>query len=289
MVKKSDKEGKRVKISQAQQYMVLAVFGATLFLGAAIAVVTKSINRISYNANVIVNQDQSIVAFSDTIKNIGICTRPSGAVYTDEELKKCSPNSVSADSVPGTLRSNILENLASSTILESVANQNNTGCVNPDTGKNYTHAELEEKYDSAEGDEELLKASTLIKSCSALRVIPDALPAYRNEEALLASVDQIFRISGTRPESLSPTDEIDIASFGTNLYTISVRLAIEADTGTVTTLLNNVERSIRNFNIERATINWSSNGTIDFQARANAYYMDPSTITVLTKTIKGGK
>ena len=107
---------------------------------------------------------------------------------------------------------------------------------------------------------------------------------------MLASVDKIFRDSGTEPESLSPTEETNLAPFGNNLYTISVRLSIESNAGTVYKLLDNVERSIRNFNIERATINWSSNSSIGLEARATAYYMLPSALNVVTKNIKpGGK
>ena len=291
MVKKNEKAtGKRAKISQAQQLMILAVFGASVFLGAAIAVVMSSINEISFGANVISEQDKSIVSFSDAVKNIGICTKPSGKVYSDEELKKCSPNSINVVQVPGTLRSNILENIASNKALESVPNKGNSSCINPKTNKNYTYRELEANYDQAETDDEMSAAVGLIKSCSALRVIPDALPAFRNDESLLASVDQIFRDSGTIPESLSPTDETDGAPYGTNLYSISVHLGIEADAGTVYRLLDNVERSIRNFNVERATINWSSNNSIELSANASAYYMTPSELSVATKTIKvGGK
>lgn len=285
--------GKRAKILQAQQYMILAVLGATIFLGAAVAVVMKSINRISFSANVIIAQDQSIVAFSDTIRNIGICPRPSGSVYTDDEIKKCTPNSISTDSVPGSLRSEILENLASNTALESVANRNTTNCINPDSNpkKNYTYKELQDNYEKAQNngtEEDLIKAVALIKSCSALRVIPEALPAFKNEEALLASVDKIFRISGTEPESLSPSEDTGVANYGVNLYTIPVRLSIESDAGTVNTLLDNVEKSIRNFNIDRATIEWSGNNKVEFQAQATAFYMTPSVLNILTNTIKAG-
>ena len=287
---KEIKLGKRAKISQAQQYMILAVFGASIFLGAAIAVVIYSVNKISFSANVIIAQDQSIVSFSDTIKNIGICQKPSGEVYSDSELDKCNPNSISASNVPGTLRANIIENMAASHVLASVPNQSNASCINPETNKNYTYAEMEKIYNDAENDEALIAASNLIKSCSTLRVIPDALPAFKNEEALLASIDKIFRDSGTEPESLSPTDETGLAPFGINLYTISVRLSIDSNAGTVHSLLNNVERSIRDFNIERATIGWSSNDTIDFQANATSYYMLPTTLSTSEKTINlGGK
>ncbi|MBQ8984966.1 hypothetical protein IJ076_00175 [Candidatus Saccharibacteria bacterium] len=284
---------KATKLTKPQQLMILAVFGTAIFLGAAIAVVIYASNKISFSASVIVAQDQSIVSFSDTIKNIGICRKPSGQVYSDDELKKCSPNSITVSSVPNTLRSNIIQNVAANQALESVPNTSNASCVNPDTGKNYTYDELEANYTEAENDgddKEIAAAVDLLESCSALRVIPDALPAYKNEEALLASVDKIFRDSGTEPESLSPTEETDWATFGNNLYTISVRLAIESNTGTVYKLLDNVERSIRNFNVERATITWSSNSSIDLEARATAYYMLPTTLNISTKSIKpGGK
>ena len=285
---KENSHGKRAKITQAQKNMILAVFGASIFLGAAIAVVINSLNRIAFNAEVIVAEDQSIVAFSDTIKNIGICRRPSGQVYTDDELAKCNPNGVDVESVPGTLRSNILENMASNSALLSVPNQNNKGCINPSTGKNYTYKELEDNYDKAESDEDLMAASALIKSCSALRVIPDALPSSENEIALLTSVDQIFRDSGTEPESLSPTEETEWATFGTNLFGISVRLSIEESAGTVMQLLNNLERSIRNFNINSANIEYSSGDTITFQGRGTAYYMTESGLTLSDKNIKAG-
>ncbi|MBO7657195.1 hypothetical protein J6S55_00905 [Candidatus Saccharibacteria bacterium] len=290
---KEIKLGKRAKITQAQQYMALAVFGAAIFLGAAIAVVLNSINKISFSASIIAAQDQSIVSFSDTIKNIGICPKPRGQVYSDDELKKCAPNSVTASDVPNTLRSNILENMASNSALASVPNRNNPDCINQKTNKNYTYKELEDNYAAAGesgNEEQLIAASNLIKSCSSLRVIPDALPAFRNEEALLASIDKIFRDSGTEPESLTPTGETDWALFGNNLYNIPVRLSIEASTGTIHTFLSNVERSIRNFNIERATIEWNTDSTINFQARGTAYYVQPSVLTTTDKAIKpGGK
>lgn len=288
IAKKEAKGDKRAQISKAQQYMVFAVLGASVFLGAAIAVVTNSINKISFSAGVIVAQDQSITSFSDAIKNIGICQKPSGQVYSDSELQKCSPNNVNVVNVPNTLRSNILNNIASNKALASVPNENDSSCINPATNKNYTYQELETAYSNAESEEDVATAIGLIKSCSSLRVIPDALPAFKNEEALLASVDKIFNLSGATLQSLSPTDETDGAPFGANLYTISVHLALEGGTDVVHRLLNNLERSIRNFNIDRATIDWSSNGALDLKATASAYYMTPSTLMVTDKSISAG-
>ena len=45
--------GKRAKISEAQQYMLLSVLGAAIFLGAAIALVVHFIRQISFNTKVI--------------------------------------------------------------------------------------------------------------------------------------------------------------------------------------------------------------------------------------------
>ena len=119
-----------------------------------------------------------------------------------------------------------------------------------------------------------------------MRVIPDALPAFKNEEALLASLNKLFIESGWQPESLSPSGSSSASTLVPGLNDISVSLSVEADTGTTMNVLNNIERSIREFDIERATIEWGSNNTLNLQAQATAYYMDESTITETTKTIK---
>lgn len=279
---------KRAKISKAEQYMLLSVLGASLVLGLAVALVLKFTSQISFNANVIAEEDKAIVAYSDAIKNIGICKKPAGSVYTDDELSKCRPDSISSSSVPGTLRYNILNNLAANEALNSVTKESDVACNNPKTNKAYTYEELETLYDEAETSEELNAASDLIQNCSALRIIPDALPAFKNEEALLSSLNKIFIISGWEPNSLSPTGNSAISALGTNLNTISVRLSVEAGASTTKNVLDNIERSIREFNIERATIEWSSHNTLTLQAQATAYYMTPVTLSETTKNIKAG-
>ena len=280
--------GKRAIISQAQEYVLLAVLGASVFLGVAISLTKHFVSKISFNSGVIAAEEQAIVVYSDAIKNIGVCQKPKGTVYTDDELKKCVPDSISASSVPGTLRANILDSMAANAALNSVPKENTSECINPSTRKNYTYEELNAKYSSATTTADLVSASNLIQSCSALRVIPDALPAYRNEEALLASLNKIFLLSGWEPDSLSPTDDSNAVSFGTNLRDMSIRLSVEANTAVTVKFLDNVERSIREFNIERATIEWGSNDTLILNAQANAYYMTPSTLTESQQTIKSG-
>lgn len=281
--------GKRAKISEAEQYMLLAVGGAALFLGVAIAVVVNFIHVISFNANVISEADKSIVKYSTAIRDIGICPAPKGSVYTLEELQACNPNTVSISEVPGSLRSDIVENLADNDALNSVPKEDSSLCLNSATGKSYTYSELNKLYNNAKNSEELATASVLLRSCSALRIIPDALPAYRNEEALLSSLNKIFNISGWEPDSLSPDSNSELLDYGTNLNSLAVRLSIEGVNSFVTmNVINNIEHSIRDFNFKNATIKWDK-GNLDLQAQASAFYMDKTTLTESTKTIAGDK
>lgn len=276
---------KRIKITEAQQYTLLSVLVASIFLGVAISLISSFIRQISFNINVIAEEEKTIVNYSDTIKNIGICKKPNGSIYTNEELKKCDPDSIEISEVPDTLRANIIEKLAANKALNSVPNVSNASCINPSTQKNYTYKELTTKYKDARGSDELNAASQLIRSCSALRVIPDALPSAKNEEALLASLNQLFKVSDWEPESLSPSGEIEASTIGSNLSTIAISLSIETDSGTTTNILSNIERSIREFDIKSASIEWSSDNSLEFQAQAKAYYTSASSIPESTKTI----
>jgi hypothetical protein len=280
---------KRAKISEAQQYVLLAVLGASIFLGVAIALIFFFVKQISFNSNVIAEEEKSIVAYSNAIRDIGVCTKPKGAVYSDEELKNCDPDSIDVSSIPGTLRANIIDNLAANTALNSVPKESSSGCINPYTGKKYSYEELNKIYEEAESGDDLVKASELIQSCSALRIIPDAIPAYKNEEALLSSLNKIFLITGIEPETLSPTGAAGESNYGKGLESISVRLSVESETPTTVGFLENVEHSIREFNIERATIEWAQGGKLVLQAQASAFYMTPSELVETTETIKATK
>ena len=62
-------------------------------------------------------------------------------------------------------------------------------------------------------------------------------------------------------------------------------MLVEADTGTTMNVLNNIERSIREFNIERATIEWVGDNALSLSAQATAYYMNGSSISETKETI----
>lgn len=281
--------GKRAKISEAQQYMLLAVVGASMFLGVAICLILHFIKQISFNTEVIMEEEKSIANYSKIIESTGVCKKPAGSIYSDAELEKCNPDSIEPSQVPGTLRSNILENVAANTALASVPREDNDSCKNKETGKYYTYKELKKQYDDsyAKGQEAVKTASQLMKSCSALRVIPEALPAFKNEEALLASLNRIFLLSGWEPESISPGGSSSSTTEKDGVNDISVSLSVESDSATTLNVIHNIERSIREFDINQATIEWGSNDTLLLNAKASAYYRDKSTIQETTKTIKG--
>lgn len=280
---------KRIKISEAQEHMILAVLGASLVLGVAIALISHFAQQISFNAKVIMAEDESIVAYSNIIETAGVCTKPNGAVYSDSELDRCDPDSIEVSQIPGTLRANILENLAANDALNSVPKEGNSGCTDAN-GKTYTYKDLMENYSNARGSEQLQAASNLIKSCSALRVIPDALPAFKNEEALLASLNKLYNDSNWVPESISPSGSTEVSKLAENLNEISVSSVIEANSSTTLNVLNNIERSIREFDINSAIIEWGGSDTLNLQFHATAYYVNESTITESTTTITpGGK
>ena len=275
--------GKRAKISEAQQYMILAVLGAAVVLGIAASLTVHFIQQIFFNAKVIAAEEESIANYSNVIKSIGICKKPSGNAYTRDELTKCNPSSIELSEIGGTLRYNILENVAANDALNSVPKEDDSSCLNSD-GEKYTYKELKQQYDDAKTEYDIQEATQRIKKCSALRVIPESLPAFKNEEALLSSLNKIFNVSNWEPESLSPSGTTSTLENGLN--TISVNLSVEANSGTTMTVLDNIERSIREFDIERATIEWGSNGTLVLRSQATAYYVDESFIPESTKTIK---
>ena len=155
-------------------------------------------------------------------------------------------------------------------------------------GNKRTYSELKTKYDEAENDDDKAYYLAVIKMCSALRVIPDALPAQKNEEALMSSLNQIFLLSGWEPESLSPSGSISSAAVA-GLGTIPVSLSIKAGVEKTMKVLTNVESSIREFAISTARIEWSGGAGIELRAQATAYYTQESEIKEQTKTISASR
>jgi len=282
-------EKKRFKISKAKQDMLTIVALTSVVVGAAVVLSVHFSKYISFYGKVIDAKNDTLQDYTDTIKNIGVCKSPSGKVYTTKEIEDCNPNSISSSDVPGTLRYNIIENMAANADLESVARDSQSVCMN-ELGEKIDFKEL---YENETDTDQRAYYLGMMKMCSSLRVIPDALPAQKNTEALLASLNKIFIVSNLSPESLSPGDSSSSSSIddeeetdeSVQMETIPVTLSIEDESAKAMEFLGNLEKSIRVFDILTASVEWSGDNQITFQAQANAYYAENAGINEGTKTI----
>lgn len=277
---KGPAEGKREKISKAQQYTMLEVLGASLVLGTCIVMSIFLIKYIKFNATIIGEKNNAIMDYDRTIRNVGVCVDTDGnGRLSAEELEKCNPNEVSLSKVTNSLRYKVLSQMAQNSDLESVARLRNANCYDETGARKDFNKMYEESTDEKERQQYLQSS----KICSALRVIPDALPASKNTEALMASLNEIFLRTEWEPERLSPRDD-SVKSDITGIEVIPVSLRIEGTDGIVLAVLNNIELSIREFDITTATVEWMANG-LSLQASANSYYLGVQTPIETTKTL----
>ncbi len=275
---------KREKISKAQQLTMLEVLGASLVLGTCLVLMNFIGKYIEFNTRIIAAKNESIAMYDETLRNIGICpdTDKDGRLSA-REIEECDPNSVKLSQVPNSLRYNVLEVMAQNADLESVARKRNENCYDAD-GKRINFNEM---YNSATTESERQQILQATKICSSLRVISDALPAQKNTEALMASLNQLFIISNWEPENIAPRDETVVLDDLSGVEAIPVTLQVNGNGATVLTVLNNIDRSIRNFDITSATVEWTNTG-LNLTARANAYYMDGVWNLETEKTLRAG-
>lgn len=280
MVKAGPAEGKREKISKAQQYTILEVLGASLVLGACVVLSIFLIKYIDFNTLVITEKNEAISEYDQTLRNVGVCVdSDKNGRLDDKELEGCDPNAISLSEVEGSLRYNVLVTMAENDNLESVARQRTENCYD----ERGNRIDFDELYEQSTDETEKQRYLQSAKICSALRVVPDALPAQKNTEALMASLNQIFILTGQEPERLMPLDDV-IEPEVEGVETIPVQLRVEGPSETVLTALNNIERSIREFDIMTATVEWMSGG-LSLQANANAFYLTTGTELEYTDTL----
>lgn len=285
---------KRVRIFKAQQQMMLVVAATSVIFGVCLVLCIHFIQYMLFNGKVLAAEDESIASYGKVIKDSGACVvADADGKITSEELLACNPDKTPLSKTVGSLRYNVLVDMAKNENLESVARKHLDDCY--DNGKliDYT-----KKYEQATSDSDRELYLSMVKMCSALRVIPDALPAQKNDEALLSSLNEIFILSDWQPESLSPGDEGSSGSDdeggndededSTNINQISSSLAIEGEPGTIMRVLQNVERSIRTFQPTRASISWSGAG-IDFNAQMDAFYTNTNSLSETDVTISASK
>ncbi len=276
---------KRLKISKAQQNMLMTVAGASLILGVCLVFAVYFLKYIKFNSVIISEKGKAIVAYSNTIRNTGICKKPSGEIYNSSELDRCNPNETRLEEVPDTLRYRVIKEVSRNKSLESVGRDSLTVCYKSTSSQEkWTFDEIYEKYSLATTDKQRAYYLEMLGLCSSLRVIPDALPSSANALALGASLSKIFAISRFEPEGIN-TGDTKTSSID-ELGAIGIGLEIESDSRTTMTVLRNIEKSIREINIETASIERRGD-LLRIQATAAAYYTDPVTLSEKTKQIQG--
>ncbi len=155
--------------------------------------------------------------------------------------------------------------------------------------------------------EEVDKNIGLVRTCSALRVIPDTLPSTMNSSlkdkqyASNSSINWLlihdFKNLGilgiSSDDSSSTTDLTDENGQSLNLKQLGTAINIEDTATRVNKAISTIENSIRNFDIASVAIQWSDtqrgkgssgNSVIEFSAIYNSYYSEEKTI-VSNKTI----
>lgn len=128
----------------------------------------------------------------------------------------------------------------------------------------------------------------LARTCSALRVIPDALPALYNEDSSRASMVELLKRSnngeGVASEQVTgEKTKIKIKDL-TNLGGVSTTIRLNDEASKVNNALTTIEDSIRNYDIKNATISWSDNN-IELRAVFTGYYSSSASVETKTKII----
>ena len=75
---------------------------------------------------------------------------------------------------------------------------------------------------------------------------------------------------------------VDIAGLGS----IPVSLSLKTNLNTVVKVLNNIETSVREFAISTATVKWNSPTTLEYNANATAYHIEPARVEEQTREVK---
>ena len=275
-----------LKISKAQQATILEVLVASLLVGTAFMLSIWLVRYIMFNADVITAKSESVANYEASVINTGTCDDSNGdGELSDAELKSCDPDTVSLSTIPNSLRSHVLVDMARSPALESVQRSLASSCYNSE-GKviNYLTP-----YENAQSDAEREYYLSLYQTCSALRVVPDALPSTYNVEAAMASLNYLFNVAGVTPESMSPEDMTAPADIGTgNLMYNSINFSMETDVQGILRTLETMESSIREYDFTNASIDFNEQG-LSFSGSVNAYYVQNSTLHEENKTVRGGK
>lgn len=296
--KKADQLIEKIKLSNAQRSALVIIAVTSVVIGFGLVLAIRFLKYIDFNKSAIIEMEKSIANYSRSIKNSGACKAPKdkNGIYTTEELKNCNPSEIGIEDVEGTLRYNVLSKMSQNVNLESVSKDASSICYN-NSGEKYSFTELYESYKTETDKDKKNDWLETIILCSSIRAIPDALPTVANENALLIAISKLYLDSGYNPNSFSPSSEGVLESEDSNLKIMPVTFSLDDPDGSKMSVrvLKNIEKSIRTFDVNEASIKWEDNKSkITLSAAMSAYFTDPaealqSDKTVTAKTTKKGK
>lgn len=252
---------KWAKIDKAQRNMFLAVCGVSIVLGVTVVSVVYFSKVIAFNGMLITEKDNIIKDYVSIQKSL--------------------------DTI-----SNQVEELRNNENLEVVARARAADCAK--------YMDLLNKQTDSDDDSTEDIEIELARICTALRVIPDAIPSIYNQEATLASLNQLLLWSdgAIQLEGMAGTDNNeDTAVFyneegqlvQTSLQAIGATLSIDDTSERIHKALDTIENSIRNYDITSANISFSGDSrsyeSIELNAAFNAYYSSGVSIEKKSKKV----
>jgi len=258
---------KRAKISKAQQSMLIAIGLASVVLGVTLVGVIYLVKVIRFNMDIISEKDESIKGFTRVQQNLKTIASKVGSLATSENLEVMARN------------------------------RDGENC------KNFKE----------DGFEYSLSNIQMARTCSGLRVIPDSLPSSLNQEATVSSINWLMNKSGVNIETIAfdaySDYSLDGSSSGSSASnnsaqseeasatTISasaaqVNISVEDSSQKVKKMLDDIENSIRNYDVYTITIEWADsdlNSSITLNGSYIAYYSEPQTVQIKSKVICADK
>jgi hypothetical protein len=139
------------------------------------------------------------------------------------------------------------------------------------------------------------------RTCSALRVIPDALPSWYNGEATASSLDYLTKESGINLKAISvdeysyyeiPQEDNLKPEETITANTTEIALTAEDSISNISKMFDSIEHSIRNFDATNIMLSYTGGyigrgdvSTVTLNATFVTYYTDPQVIQIKTKMI----
>lgn len=255
---------KRLKITKAQRTMFIAVCLASIALGITFVLAVYFAKIISFQGKLLTQKGYVVDALTQDQKNLSTLAGQISDLTKNENL-------------------------------ESVAR---TRTVTDCSG----YYGIDMSLEGVKTEEEVEK----VRRCSSLRVIPDAMPAT-SETVSLDDVDTTTRIQldlimdkagvdlSADSDSAVSVEETGYSGSSTSTsgailepYSmLEANVNIEGDLSKMKTFLSTIDKTIRNFDLQNATIEIPSGDTSDFTFTGSyyAYYTNPVDLQIQKRTI----